>query len=265
MRTARHGGIKRAHRCEPKLIVGRDVQDEELILSEKFQCMTVLEGQGHIRDPASYIHALVRAFEAEGGQSRQAEVQVITKRDGRVCSARTNVGEMECSELVLTTGIWSKELMSMLGLKIQLEAERGYHLTFETPNQMPKNTMMMVAGKFGVNPMDIGLRCAGTVELGDHTTGPSDAPLGLLKSSVAKAFPNLKSAKVCEWMGFRPSTPDSLAVIGELQSSGIYCGFGHQHIGLTAGPKTERLLASLISRQRPNADISAFDPQRFAP
>ena len=65
-------------------------------------------------------------------------------------------------------------------------------------------------------------------------------------------------------MGFRPSTPDSMPLIGELGSSGIFVGFGHQHIGLTAGPKTGRILAQMISGQDPNIDLSTFDPARFS-
>ena len=112
---------------------------------------------------------------------------------------------------------------------------------------MPLNPMVITDGKFGVNPMDIGLRCAGTVELGSHHTGPSDAPIVLLKRHAKRAFPNLTYSSTKEWMGFRPSTPNSTPLIGELGSSGIFVGFGHQHVGLTAGPKTGRLIAQLIA------------------
>ena len=65
-------------------------------------------------------------------------------------------------------------------------------------------------------------------------------------------------------MGFRPSTPDSLPVIGELDGSGIFVGFGHQHVGLTAGPKTGYLLSQMVAGQNPNMDLTAFDPARFS-
>ena len=124
--------------------------------------------------------------------------------------------------------------------------------------------MVMASGKFGVNPMDMGLRCAGTVELGDHVAGPSDAPIRLLKRQAKEAFPNLAYSGTKEWMGFRPTTPDSVPLIGELGKTGIFVGFGHQHVGLTAGPKTGRLIAQLINGRIPNIDMLAYSPARYA-
>jgi D-amino-acid dehydrogenase len=67
-----------------------------------------------------------------------------------------------------------------------------------------------------------------------------------------------------EWMGFRPSTPDSLPLIGELGQSGIFTAFGHQHVGMTAGPKTGRLIADMIDKRTPNIDMSPYNPARYA-
>ena len=120
-----------------------------------------------------------------------------------------------------------------------------------------------VTGKFGVTPMDTGLRCAGTVELADHYAGPSKAPVKLLKNQVAEAFPTLTYSRVKEWMGFRPTPADSTPLIGQIGSSGIYTGFGHQHIGLTAGPKTGRLIAQLIDGNASNIDMRPYSPERF--
>ncbi len=153
--------------------------------------------------------------------------------------------------------------MKKLGLKVPLETERGYHVVFENPSEMPRNPIMITSGKFGVNPMDMGLRCAGTVELGDHHAGPSNAPIRLLMRHTKEVFPNLTYSGTQEWMGFRPSTPDSLPLIGELGASRIYTGFGHQHVGLTAGPKTGRLIAQLIDGHTPNIDMSPYAPARY--
>ena len=133
----------------------------------------------------------------------------------------------------------------------------------KNPSDMPRNPMMMTKGKFAVTPMKGGLRCAGTVELGGIELGPSKAPIKLLRRRVAEAFPQLRYETTEEWMGFRPSTPDSLPLIGELGNSGIYTAFGHQHIGLTAGPKTGRLIADLIDQRAPNMDMRPYDPQRY--
>ena len=248
---------------KPTLVTGAAVQEEEPILSPSIQCLAVLEGQGHITNPGQYITELAQYFTDNGGQFIQTEVKDLHKSEGRVSHINTDQGAFACSHAVITAGIWSKELMKKLGLKIPLEAERGYHVIFEAPSEMPRNPMVITTGKFGVNPMDMGLRCAGTVELGDHYAGPSDAPIRLLKRQAKAAFPNLTYSGTQEWLGFRPSTPDSMPIIGELGNSGIFAGFGHQHIGLTTGPKTGQLIAQLIAGQAPNIDISPYAPARY--
>ena len=255
--------LKKIAGFEPTVITGHEVQECEPILGPTIQCLAVLEGQGHIVNPGQYITELAKYFTKNGGKFIQAEVLDLHKKDGRISHIDTDKGSFECSHAVITAGIWSKDLMKKLGLKVPLETERGYHVVFENPSEMPRNPIMITSGKFGVNPMDMGLRCAGTVELGDHHAGPSNAPIRLLMRHTKEVFPNLTYSGTQEWMGFRPSTPDSLPLIGELGASRIYTGFGHQHVGLTAGPKTGRLIAQLIDGHTPNIDMSPYAPARY--
>jgi glycine/D-amino acid oxidase-like deaminating enzyme len=255
--------LKKSAGFEPTFVTGDAVQECEPILGPAVQCLAVLEGQGHIVNPGQYIAELTKYFTKKGGKFIQAEVRDLHKIDGRISHIETDKGSFECSRAVITAGIWSKDLMKKIGLKVPLEAERGYHVIFENPSEMPRNPMMIAAGKFAVNPMDMGLRCAGTVELGDHHAGPSAAPIKLLMRHTKEVFPNLTYSGTQEWMGFRPSTPDSLPLIGEIGDSGIYTGFGHQHVGLTAGPKTGRLIAQMIDGNTPNIDMSPYAPARY--
>lgn len=248
---------------QPQLLCGVDVREEEPILGEAFNCLAVLEGQGHITDPGNYVARLADYFCVEGGEFIQTEVMDFKKTDGRISQVLTDQGPLRCCAAVITSGIWSKALMRKLGLKVPLAAERGYHVIYQDPSQLPRNPMLITTGKFGVNAMDMGLRCAGTVELGDHRAAASRSPIQLLRRQTARAFPMLEFSGTVEWMGSRPSTPDSAPLIGEIGDSRIFTGFGHQHIGLTAGPKTGRLLAQLIDRQPPNIDMTPFSPERF--
>lgn len=247
----------------PKILTGAAVQEEEPMLGPGIECLAVLEGQGHITNPGQYVTELCNAFIESGGKFIQQEVLDITRQNDRVTHVVTAAQELPCQYAVITAGIWSKELMQKLGVNISMETERGYHVMFENPSEVPRNPMIMTAGKFGVTPMDTGLRCAGMVELADHHTGPSKAPVALLKKQTHAAFPTLTYSKVQEWIGYRPTPPDSTPLIGQIGSSGIYTGFGHQHIGLSAGPKTGRLIAQLIDGQTPNIDMSPYSPQRF--
>ena len=215
-------------------------------------------------DPGQYVAQLCKHFTDHGGKFIQTEVLDITKKEGRVSSVETADQTLECSHAVITAGIWSKELMKKLGVSISLETERGYHILFENPTELPRNPMIITSGRFGVTPMEMGLRCAGTVELADHHAGPSKGPIKLLKKQAHKAFPNLQYSGIQEWMGFRPTPPDSTPLIGEIGSTGIYTAFGHQHIGLSTGPKTGRLIAQLIDGQTPNVDMTPYSPERFA-
>jgi len=260
----RYAWDKRAEFDYPvELIEGPAVQDLEPMLSQNVGCLARTKGHGHILNPGAYMHALADVLRQEGGEVRQAEVHAFTLVDGRVRDVVTDQGTLPCDHAVLTAGIWSKDLMRKLGLTIPLEVERGHHLQFINPSQTPNTPIMISQGKFVATPMECGLRCAGTVELGGLDPAPSKAPLALIRKGVQWAFPDLTYDTVEEWVGFRPSTPDSLPLVGEIGSTGVYSGFGHQHIGLTAGPKTGRWIADLISGKRPNEDLSAFDANRF--
>ena len=254
---------KRRAGFTPEIIEGPAVQEAEPMLGPETGFLAVLKDHGHIINPGAYMEALAKVLEDEGGTYLQAEAQDIELQGGKVTAVLTSQGRLPCDRAVLAAGIWSKPLMRKLGLRVPLVAERGYHLHFTGPSQMPKNPMMMTQGKFAVNPMASGLRCAGTVELGDTTRGPSRGPRDLIARNVRKLFPALKYEGVEEWMGFRPSTPDSLPLIGEIKGTGVHAAFGHQHVGLTAGPKTGRLVAALIDGQPPNIDLAPYDANRF--
>ena len=172
---------------------------------------------------------------------------------------------LACDAAVITAGAWSGQICRSLGYRPNLEAERGYHIELWGPSAMPQVPSMVVSGKFVATPMEGRLRLAGVVELGGLHAGPSEAPFALLKRELARNMPGLRWEKMTQWMGHRPSTPDSLPVIGALPNvQGVWAGFGHQHVGLTAGPKTGRLLAQLIAGRRPNTDLAPYDPARFA-
>jgi len=246
-----------------EIIEGPAIREIEPILGPEVGCLARTNGHGHILDPGGYMQALADVLMAEGGTYRQAEVTDFTLSGGRITSVETTSGPLPCDHAVLAAGIWSKRLMARLGLKVPLEVERGHHLHLRGPSQRPNTPMMITRGKFVAIPMATGLRCAGTVELGSLDKRPSKAPLALIRKGTRWAFPDLTYEAAEEWVGFRPSTPDSLPLVGEIGGTGVFAGFGHQHVGLTGGPKTGRWIADLIAGRRPNEDLAAFDANRF--
>lgn len=248
----------------PEIIEGPAVQEHEPILGKNTSLLAVNKNHGFILNPANYVKDLVKLLVEMGGTFIQAEVKDFDLSGGQVSAVDTDKGRFTCDKAVISAGIWSKPLMEKLGLKVPMEAERGYHILFKSPNITPRFPMMVAAGKFVATPMDQGLRCAGVVEFGGLDETPSKAPLALLRRTVAETFPQMQAAEEEEWLGFRPAPTDSLPLIGELGSSGVYTAFGHQHIGLTGGAKTGRMVASLISGQPMNLDMRPYQPDRFA-
>lgn len=242
-----------------------DIADYDLSLKGKFGYAVRSLTDGHITDPGAYINQLAEYFKTKGGQILIGEVVDIPGTENKAKTIEfADGGEIYADHFVITSGAWSAKLTKMLGLNVPLETERGYHLEFVNANVHLKSPLMVTAGKFGVNSMDGRLRCAGIVELGGIEVEPSRAPFELLMKHVRNIFPELEYDEVKEWMRHRPSTPDSLPLIGALDKlDNVWAGFGHQHLGLTGGPKTGRWLAQMISDEKPNEDLSAFDPNRF--
>ncbi|SNR52237.1 NAD(P)/FAD-dependent oxidoreductase [Puniceibacterium sediminis] len=255
--------LRAEHGFTPRLIEGAAVQEYEPALGPSIHCLAVMQDHGHVRDPGGYVKALAKDFEAMGGVIRQTAVQDVTLTDGRITEVLTADGPIACDRAVIASGIWSGPLMKKLDLNIPLESERGYHIVFQGAQNGPRMPFMIQSGKFVATPMDDGLRCAGIVEFGGLDAPPSRAPFELLRRHVKRAFPGLTHGEEVEWMGHRPATTDSLPLIGQVRETGIYAAFGHQHIGLTAGPKTGRLLAGLMTGQPSNTDLTPYQPGRF--
>jgi D-amino-acid dehydrogenase len=222
-------------------------------------------GHGHITDPAAYLRALAAHFQTEGGRVIRAEVTDIAREAGRVTGVRAGGETIAAEAVVIATGAWSGALTRRLGLNVPLETERGYHLELWEPSAMPRAPVMIAGGKFVVTPMEGRLRLAGVVEFGGLAAGPRRAPVELLRRGARAAMPGLRWKEERVWMGHRPTTADSIPVIGEVPGvKGVWLGFGHHHIGLTAGPRTGRLLAQMVSGRKPNLDVAPYTPARFA-
>lgn len=255
--------LRRTAGFEPELLEGPAVQEFEPNLSLDMKLLAVMHDHGYVRDPGKYILALSQEAKKLGAKFVQAEVKDFVLTDGRVSKVVTSGEDLDCTQVVLATGVWSGGLAKKLGLAVPLESERGYHIVFRSAENGPETPMMITTGKFVATPMKAGLRCAGIVEFGGLEASASKAPLEFLRRKVAQTFPKLTFEKEESWLGHRPAPSDSLPLIGEIGASGVFAGFGHHHIGLTAGPKTGRILAGLISGDRQNIDLSAYNPQRF--
>ena len=190
--------------------------------------------------------------------------------DGRQLTAiRSDGGELAADAAVVCAGVWSKPLAASLGDKVPLETERGYHLMIVDPEAMPTIPTADGDGKFVATPMDTGLRLAGTVELAGLDAPPDWRRARILLQQGRKMLPGLAphhpEERLSVWMGHRPSTPDSLPVIGRSRATpDVLYAFGHGHVGMTAAPMTGRLMADLVTGRPPAIEIAPFAASRFA-
>ena len=256
--------LRREHGFVPELLEGPAVQEKEPALGADIKLLAVMKSHGHIRSPGQYVKSLAEVYQQSGGEFSIADVQDIELVDDTVKAVITSDGAVECDSVVLATGVWSGPLASRMGLNVPMESERGYHVIFKDPSHCVKVPTMIASGKFVATPMHDGMRCAGIVEFGGLAASASKAPIEFLMRKVRETFPDLTYSDTEEWLGHRPAPVDSLPFIGQIRSSGVYTGFGHQHIGLTGSAKTGRLLADLICGSGVDDQLRAFKPDRFS-
>ncbi|OYX42249.1 MAG: FAD-binding oxidoreductase [Rhodobacterales bacterium 32-67-9] len=256
--------VRAAHGFEWDVLEGADFRAYDPAFSPAIGCAARLKDHGRISDPGRYVKDLAAHAEAGGARIVIGEVTDIARENGRVTGVRVGGETLACDAAVLAAGVWSKPLAARLGISVPLETERGYHLELWEPTVMPRSPVMVASGKFVVTPMDGRLRLAGIVEFGGLDAAPSRAPFALLERSIRAAIPGISWKKTVEWMGHRPSLSDSTPVIGAVPGvAGAWLGFGHDHVGLTGGPKTGRILSQLIDGTAPNINLAPYAPERF--
>lgn len=232
-------------------------------LSPRFIRGTFTPGWWSIADPKLYVQALAEHFRAHGGAILRAEVIGLKPQDDGVF-IQTKGESLTADKVVLSAGAFSHRLAATLGERIPLETERGYNTTLP-PDALDLRCQITFGGHgFVISRLSTGIRVGGAVELGGLSLPPNyKRSEAMLKK--AKAFlPGLKTEGGRQWMGFRPSLPDSLPAIGRSKATPkVVYAFGHGHLGLTQSAGTARLVADLLTDLSPAIDLTSFSPQRF--
>ena len=232
-------------------------------LAPRFTHGTFTPGWYSIADPKLYTLALADHFLAKGGTIERAEVRALKPVDGGVeltASGKTQ----RADQVVLSAGAFSHQVARTLGERIPLETERGYNTTLPQ-DAFDLRTQVTFGGHgFVVTRLSTGIRVGGAVELGGLKLPPNFRRSEAMLKKAQIFLPGFKSEGGVQWMGFRPSLPDSLPAIGRARATGrVIYAFGHGHLGLTQSAGTARLVAELLTGQRPAIDIQSFSPQRF--
>jgi D-amino-acid dehydrogenase len=250
-------------------IAYRHVSREELPdyqpgLSAQFTRGTFVPAWKTVADPKLLGKAVWDYAESKGAAFLKGDVAlvmpsgertVVQLRQGRTLSAR---------HVVIAAGAWSHLLARQLGDRIPLETERGYNTTLPKTAFDVKRQLIFSGHGFVITPLDTGLRVGGAVELAGLARAPNFARSKAMLEKAKRFLPGLDPSGGREWMGYRPSLPDSLPVIGYARStSKVVYAFGHGHLGLTQAAATARMVRDMITGAKPAIDINPFSPQRF--
>jgi D-amino-acid dehydrogenase len=170
---------------------------------------------------------------------------------------------LHARRVVIAAGAHSAALARQAGDRIPLDTERGYHVEWDMAAPLLSRPTCPTARGFYLCPMAGRLRVAGTVELGGLTLPPSPHRIARLVEGARAFFPTLGEPDR-SWMGFRPSLPDSLPVIGPSRGgANVILAFGHGHLGVTLAPATAAAVADLICSRPPRIDLSSVRSDRF--
>lgn len=242
-----------------------EVLAREPSLSPRHQGALLYPDTGHITDLPAVTEQLRRAFTDAGGQIREyCTVKNAGFDSNGKIALDTETGRFYAEKVILCAGAHSKALARQLtGISVPLDTERGYHLMLPEEKQRLSIPVASADRRFIITPMSGGLRLAGTVEYAGLAAPPNmDRARRLLPLAQGMLTKPLNTAGISEWMGFRPTTSDSLPVIDRHRN--VFLAFGHQHLGLTQAATTAKAIAALYFDEASALDLQPYRLHRFA-
>ena len=244
-----------------------EVEQEELRslvpgLSSEYKFAIKIDNLGYISNSQNYLDDLLDGFKSLGGKLIQDEVLDISEKEDLVQVIGREKSVL-VEDIIISSGVYSDKFAKKFGVKVPIQSERGYHLELYETDIKLKYPIMNGYLKLAITPRPTGIRFAGLVEFGSLNSNPNPKAFELLMRNANSMFPGIKFKTKQEWSGHRPSTVDSLPIIGSSSvNKKIHFGYGHHHIGLTGGPKTGKILSKTILRDNEKLDIESFNPSR---
>ncbi|MEJ0097046.1 MAG: FAD-binding oxidoreductase [Bauldia sp.] len=228
-----------------------------------FERALVTPDQWSVTSPLEILLGLRKAVSARG-KLLTATVESVRADGDKVAVVTADGTATPFDRVLIAGGVWSRDLVRKLGFRVLLEAERGYNTTFADPGFTIEMSVFFSAHGFVASPLNEGLRIGGAVELAAVDAPPNFARAAAMRAKARRYFPDLPEAGGKEWMGARPATPDSLAVIGPSpKDPRIVFAFGHGHLGLTLSAATARHVAGLIAGIPRDRNLEPFGIERF--
>jgi D-amino-acid dehydrogenase len=198
----------------------------------------------------------------------ETEVSGLKTESGSLRAVKTSCGEIESDEVVLCGGVWSAEMAKELGLKIPMQAGKGYSLTLANPKQLPELCSICTEARLAVTPMDGTLRVGGTMEVAGIDESITQRRVRGITRAFPQYFPSFEEkdfAEVKPWSGLRPVSPDGMPYIGRTQRwKNLTLATGHAMMGLSLAPATGQIVSDLLAGEKPRVALDLMSPDRFA-
>ena len=238
-----------------------ELHTAEPALGKRAVCAVKSEDWATYTDPKAYVLALMYYLTGRGVKFQTYDVHHIYGREIISADGR----RMSFDKLVIAAGAWAHKLSKILGDPCPLESERGYNTTLCNPGISLTRMVTFAQDHFVATPMSMGLRIGGAVEFAGLDEPPDFKRAKALLLLAKKYLPELQIEGGTQWMGHRPSTPDSLPVIGRAtRDDNVIYAFGHGHLGLTGSATTGRIVAEIICEKVSNLDLKPFRIARFS-
>jgi D-amino-acid dehydrogenase len=256
--------VRRRHNVKMEILDGKAARAIEPSLSPLIRHAIFFPEAGHCVNPERIVQVLAAAVERGGGVLKRERVVAFERGTNGLTGLRTETASYQADAVVLAAGAWSGKLAAELGQKIPIDTLRGYHVVFRDPGIETKMSILSVSGKFSATPMEMGLRCGGTIEIAGLDKKPDFRRAEIIARQAKRLFPALRTQPTTQWMGHRPGTPDSVPVIDRAAHvPNVYYAFGHGQTGLIGASTTGRLIADFVAGRKPVIDPAPYRASRF--
>ena len=246
-----------------KLLTQKQILELEPNLKPVFDAGVIYETAMHARDPHGILKEIFKLFINKGGKFIQENITEIKQIEENQTIIKSEKEEYKFEKSVIASGAFSKNLTDQLGENIPLDTERGYHVHFKGMDNLISRPVIFLDRGFGMTPMNQGLRAVGTVELGGLKNPPSKKRIQYIINCAKELLPQLGKHED-EWLGFRPTLPDFLPILGpSLKNKNIIYAFGHHHLGWTLGAVTGKIVSGIVAGEKTNLDLSPYSSKRF--
>lgn len=233
----------------------------EPALTEAVQAVVRVPGMGYVRDTLALTRCLVDTIQSRGAQLLQADVLSL---DGQ--GVTTSAGRIAADRVVLAAGAWSDRFASRLGVTVPMVSERGYHVMLPADSSPVRMPLLLVQRKVAVTPMADGIRLASVAEFTAPDAGPDPVRVAPVFAGLERWVRGLDAPPVRQWVGPRPSTPDSRPILGHApKDSRVLLAYGHGHLGLSLAALTGQVIADLAQGRTPAIDMRSVSPSRRLP